>query len=234
MKAVVLDFFGTLTDPSLEAGRRASFTATAAALGVPADDFWTAMSGSFPERICGLLGDTRATLEVVARRCGAAPSEAEVTAAAEIHLRGAAEMRKPRPEALSTLRTLRAAGFRLGLISDCSSELVESWASTPYAPLLDAAVFSWQEGYRKPDRRLYETAARRLRVRPADCWFVGDGGSREHWGAARAGMRPVLVTNAGYADAAALRNDPDSYLPTATVDDLSGLPALVCHDPAFP
>ncbi|MEV8503265.1 HAD family hydrolase [Actinoplanes sp. NPDC051475] len=234
MKAVVLDFFGTLTDPSLESGRRASFSATAAALGVPADAFWTAMSGSFPERVCGLLGDTRATLEAVARRCGAAPSDAALTAAVAAHLRGAAGMRGPRPEALTTLRTLRAAGFRLGLISDCSSELVESWPSTPYAKLLDAAVFSWQEGYRKPDRRLYETVARRLGVRPADCWFVGDGGSREHWGAARAGMRPVLVTNAGYAGAAALRDDPDSFRPAATVDDLSGLPALVCHDHACP
>ncbi|MEV4642596.1 HAD family hydrolase [Actinoplanes sp. NPDC049548] len=234
MKAVVLDFFGTLTDPSLEAGRRASFAGTAAALGVPADAFWTAMSGSFPERICGLLGDTRSTLDTIARRCGVTPSEAALTEAVAAQLRGAAGMHSPRPDALPALRTLRAAGFRLGLISDCSSELVERWPSTPYAPLIDAPVFSWQEGYRKPDPRLYETVAQRLGVTPADCWFVGDGGSREHWGAARAGMRPVLVTNAGYPQAAALRDDPDAYLPADSLDDLAALPALVCNDHACP
>jgi putative hydrolase of the HAD superfamily len=53
MRAVVLDFFGTLTDPSAEAGRRASFTATAAALGVPAHPFCAAMVSTFGPRVTG-------------------------------------------------------------------------------------------------------------------------------------------------------------------------------------
>ncbi len=75
------------------------------------------------------------------------------------------------------------------------------------------AVFSWQEGYRKPDPRLYATVSRRLGVPAAESWYVGDGGSREHEGARRAGMRPVLVTNAAHPEAAGLRADPDPYRP---------------------
>jgi putative hydrolase of the HAD superfamily len=226
VRAIIFDFFGTLTDPSAEARRRASFAATAAALGVPGDAFWLAMGASFPERIVGRYGDTRATLREIARRCGADPTEPELDAAVRAQLAGAELVRPPRPGVLDLLDRLRGDGFRLGLISDCSSELYESWAETPYAPRIDAAVFSWHKGCRKPDPRLYAAVSARLGVSPADCWYVGDGGSREHHGARRAGMRPVLVTNAAYPGAAALRTDPDSYRPELVVADLDELPAL--------
>ncbi|WP_250027800.1 HAD family hydrolase [Paractinoplanes maris] len=227
MRAIVFDFFGTLTDPAAEAHRRTSFAGTAAALGIPLAAFWEAMAQSFPDRIVGRYGDTRQTLLTVARHCGAEPGEAELEAAVAAQTAGAERVRRPRPGALDLLDSLRAEGLRLGLISDCSSELVEAWPSTPYAPRLDAAVFSWQEGYRKPDPRLYATVAERLGVAAVDCWFVGDGGSREHDGARRAGMRPVLVTNAGYPGVDALRSDPDSYRPALAIDELADLPALL-------
>jgi putative hydrolase of the HAD superfamily len=88
-------------------------------------------------------------------------------------------------------------------------------------------VFSWREGCRKPDQRLYATVAERLGVPAAECWYVGDGGSREHDGARRAGMRPVLVTNAAFPEARELRSDPDSYRPDFVIDDLNELPTLL-------
>jgi putative hydrolase of the HAD superfamily len=227
VKAVVFDFFGTLTDPSAEAGRRATFDATAAALGVPAEAFHAAMAGSFRERATGVLGDTRSTLRAMAARCGVSATPEVLDRATAVQLAGSAKVRTPRPGVLEVLAALRERGLRLGLISDCSSELCESWPDTPFAPLIDAAVFSWREGYRKPDQRLYATAADRLGVTPPECFFVGDGGSREHRGAATAGMRPVLVTNAGWPEAASYRDDPDTHVPDLAVDDVSEILALV-------
>jgi putative hydrolase of the HAD superfamily len=227
MTAVLFDFFGTLTDPSAESLRRTAFDATAGALGVPAADFYAAMSRSFPERIVGSYGDTRATLATIARACGAAPTAAELDRAVEVQHDGAALVRVPRPGALATLDELRARGSRIGLISDCSSELCEAWPRTPFASRVDAPVFSWRERCRKPDPRLYATAASRLGVAPGECWYVGDGGSREHRGARAAGMRPVLVTNAGYPGAHAHRFDPDDYVPDLAVDDLTDLLDLI-------
>jgi putative hydrolase of the HAD superfamily len=228
VRAIVFDFFGTLTDPSAETERRATFAATASALGLEADRFWAAMSGSFAERSTGVLGDTRTTLREIARRCGLEPTDQRLDTAVAVHHAGAARVRRPRPGALEVLDHLRSAGFRLGVLSDCSSELVEGWRDTAFAPRIDAAVFSWREGYRKPDGRLYATAAAGLGVAPSHCWFVGDGGSREHQGARSAGMRPVLVTNAGYPGVAGFRDDPDSFVPDLVIDDLAEVPALVC------
>jgi hypothetical protein len=39
IRAVVFDFFGTLTDPAVEAKRRLAFDTTAASLGIAADTF---------------------------------------------------------------------------------------------------------------------------------------------------------------------------------------------------
>jgi len=227
MRAIIFDFFGTLTDPRAEAGRRASFAGTAAALGVPEERFWQAMAECFAERATGRYGGTRETLLAMARRCGADPTRSQVDAAVVAQTAGAERVRPPRPGALDLLQRLRRAGFRLGLISDCSSELCEAWAETPYAALIDAAVFSWREGCRKPDPRLYAAASERLGVPPAECWYVGDGGSREHDGARRAGMRAVLVTNATCPEAAAHRHDPDPYRPEFVIGDLDHLENLV-------
>jgi putative hydrolase of the HAD superfamily len=227
MRAIVFDFFGTLTDPSAEAGRQSAYAGTAAALGIDADEFWAAMAASFPERIIGRYGDTRATLRAIAHRCDAEPSELDLDAAVAAQYAASALVRPPRPGVLALLDRLRADGYRLGLISDCSSELYEAWPETPYAPRIDAPVFSWHEGYRKPDQRLYAAVSARLGVKPADCWYVGDGGSREHEGARRAGMRPILVTNAAHPGAAALRHDPDAYRPELVVAELDELPNLI-------
>jgi putative hydrolase of the HAD superfamily len=194
------------------------------------DDFCATMAGTFGKRITGAFGDTRSTLHAMALRCGVSPAPADLDHATAVHLTGAAAIRTPRPGVLAVLTTLRRRGLRLGLISDCSSELYESWPATPFAPLIDAAVFSWREGYRKPDQRLYATVAERLGVAPRQCWYVGDGGSREHAGAAAAGMRPILVTNANYPSAAAYRDDPDTHVPDLAVDEVSSIPAVVCQD----
>ncbi|WP_432972664.1 HAD family hydrolase [Dactylosporangium sp. CA-233914] len=226
MRAVVFDFFGTLTDPGIEGGRRDAAAVTAAALGVPAAAFWAAMVASFTERITGVHGGTRDVLREMARRCGVEPGEVRLDAAVEAHHHGSVPLWKPRPGALELLAALRGRGLRLAVLSDCGAELCQGWAGTPYAPLVDATVFSWQEGTRKPDPRLYAAAAERLRTAADECWYVGDGGSREHQGALAAGMRPVLVTNAGYPGAGRHRDDPDPYVPADLIDDLPQLLAL--------
>ncbi|HCT78131.1 MAG TPA: haloacid dehalogenase [Micromonosporaceae bacterium] len=226
MQAIVFDFFGTLTDPAAEAHRSDAFAATAAALDVSASQFYTVMSSSFSERITGVHGNTRQTLLAMARRCGVEPAEDQLDRAVVVQRQGAARVQQPRAGVFEVLDLLRERGFRLGLLSDCSSELYERWPQSSFAARFDATVFSWQEGYRKPDARLYATAAARLGVAAGDCWYVGDGGSREHQGALTAGMRPVLITNANLPDVAHYRDDPDTLLPEYSVDELAELPDL--------
>jgi putative hydrolase of the HAD superfamily len=226
VRAVVFDFFGTLTDPGVEVGRKAAYASTGAALGLDPAAFWAAMTESFTERTTGVLGDTRSTLRLIARRCGVEVDAATCEAALRQHLAAYPAVLRPHPAAVDVLTELGGRGFRIGLLSDCSSELVESWESTPFAALVESAVFSFDIGVRKPAPVGYRTVARSLGVDPAACWFVGDGGSKEHTGAHEAGMRSVLVTNAHYA-VERLRADADTFVPPDVIADLADLPALV-------
>lgn len=223
MRAVVFDLFGTLSDPTVEITRREVMAETARALGVGPDEFWVQLSASFPDRIVGRYGGTRQTLTFLAQQCGATPSQEQLERALLVHLAGARRLRAPRPGALEVLTELRRRGYRLAVLSDCSSEVAEGWLDSPYDQLVDAAVLSWQEGYRKPDPRLYATVTRRLAVPAEQCWYVGDGGGRELTGARAAHMTPVLVTNALVPAAAGHRADADDYIPALQVPDLLDL-----------
>jgi putative hydrolase of the HAD superfamily len=164
MRAIIFDFFGTLTDPSAEMLRTETFAATAEALGVPPEPFSAAMSGSFPERIVGAYGGTRETLLAMARLCGAEPDGERLDLAVRTHHAGAERVRTPRREVLAVLDHLRARSYLLGLISDCSSELCEAWPNTVYASRIDAPVFSLARG--PPQTR---SGAVRDRRRPPGC-----------------------------------------------------------------
>jgi putative hydrolase of the HAD superfamily len=98
------------------------------------------------------------------------------------------------PAILDALDRLRAAGVRTALVSDAGSDDVESWERSPLRTRLDAAVFSYQLGIRKPDPRIYQHALDAVGMRPQDAMFVGDGGSDEHRGAQALGMPTILVT----------------------------------------
>jgi len=45
----------------------------------------------------------------------------------------------------------------------------------------------------KPDPRIYHLALERLKVKPQDCLYVGDGSSHELTGARKVGMHPVQI-----------------------------------------
>ena len=224
--AVVFDFYGTLTDPARENGRRTVIETTAAALGVDAASYWAATSESFDRRCRGEFGDTRSTLKHLARQCGCDVDDRTLDHALTVHLQSYQDLAAPHPRAVAVLAQLRDGGCRIGVLTDCSSELPEVWTETMWPSHVDGVSFSAVTGQRKPHPAGYLDIADQLGVDPVECWFVGDGGSGEHLGAKSAGMRPVLVTNAAYG-VAHLRTDPDAYGPADAIDDLSEVPQLL-------
>ncbi len=96
-----------------------------------------------------------------------------------------------RPGALATLGAIRARGLRTGLCSNApypASILRTQLRHLGVLPLLDAAVFSSQVGWRKPHPLMFATVARRLRVPAASVLFVGDAPAADLEGARAAGM----------------------------------------------
>jgi HAD superfamily hydrolase (TIGR01509 family) len=98
------------------------------------------------------------------------------------------------PEVMEMVAALKESGLFLGVVTNASDLDAEPWAGSALAPFFDDFVASYQVGLSKPDRRIYELACHRLDVRPAEAVFVGDGGSDELSGAARAGIEAHWCT----------------------------------------
>jgi putative hydrolase of the HAD superfamily len=191
--AVVFDLFGTLTVDQTSLERPRWQEPVADALGVPLEAFLRMLRSSFSERSTGAWGSAAEGLREIAGQLGVEPSADAIDTA--VSLRQAAELglARPRPGAVELLTQLQSAGVPVGVLSDCTWELVAIWDQLPYAALVDAAVFSVELGTRKPARQMYDEITRRLGVGCPDVLYVGDGGSRELTGALAAGMRPVML-----------------------------------------
>jgi putative hydrolase of the HAD superfamily len=116
-----------------------------------------------------------------------------VKRASEIRTDFTVESIAPRKDALDTLNALKKKRLKIGLISDCSDEVPAAWDSTPFAALIDVAIFSCSVAMKKPDPRIFRTATQQLGLKPQDCLYVGDGSSHELTGAKKVGMHPVLI-----------------------------------------
>ena len=192
-RAVIFDLFGTLIDNFTHSGHEAVLREMAAVVGVPGDAFVQGWLGSYELRNRGAFPSAEQNITYVLGTLGTSAELEAVRRAAELRLEFTGRHLVPREDALPTLTVLKGLGLKLGLVSDCASEVPALWESTPFAPLFDAAVFSCVAKVKKPDPAIYLRACEGLGVPPRECLYVGDGSSRELTGAAAVGMHPVLI-----------------------------------------
>ncbi|HXW04771.1 MAG TPA: HAD family hydrolase [Vicinamibacterales bacterium] len=100
-------------------------------------------------------------------------------------------------EVPEVLRGLRAAGLKIGLISNTQRCLVSFQAHFSLEGLFDVAISSSAHGYMKPHPSIFEAALRQVEAAPGEALMVGDSLEHDIEGARRLGMRGVLVSRSG-------------------------------------
>lgn len=206
-RAVLFDLFHTLVSVPKPGGPAGP--SLAEALGIPhahAELQRRYHEGDILGRCVGRIRDPREILKKLAHGLDPTISEEQITEALATRQRRFEQgLVAVEPAFLAALDRLRAVGIRTALVSDAGYDDVEAWPRSPLRDRLDVAVFSYELGVRKPDRRIYEHALARLGVEGREALFVGDGGSDEHRGARALEMGTVLVTRLlAYADPGAV------------------------------
>ncbi len=227
-RAVIFDFFGTLTRSVQRGPQHADI---ARKLGCDPEIVLGVLDRTFHSRARGTFGSAEATLRWVSEQAGGRPRRAQLRAAVPARIDALKADTRLRPDAVSLLRALKDRGLSTGLISDCTHELPAFLPSLPVAPLLDARVFSVEVGVCKPDPAIYLAACARLGVDAQDCLYVGDGGSRELTGAAAVGMTPVRLAAPDLTDH--LVFDRDTDFAGVAVPTLTELLTLIDRRPAL-
>jgi putative hydrolase of the HAD superfamily len=220
-KGVVFDLFGTLVEGWSVADAKLRTAELAAVLEVPSLELEGVLETTYTERANGSLGLPREMLESLCSRIGTQPSAAALDRGARLRVEQFREvLSTPLPEVPTLLMGLRQQGIRLGLISDCSAETPLVWPELPWVQPIEAPLFSWAEGVRKPDPRLYLKVAQLLDIAPTDCLYIGDGGSYELSGAEAVGMRAVRLRSRRDDGEIPLQFDPDPEWAGQEIGDL--------------
>jgi putative hydrolase of the HAD superfamily len=123
--------------------------------------------------------------------------------------------------AVETLASVKQRGLATGLVCNAgfttAPHLVTMLAHYGLKPHLDVLVFSDQEGFAKPDPRIFTKALKALGMTVDECAFVGDNPHTDIAGAQAVGLYAVQVGN----------KQRDGVTPDARIDDLSELPAVL-------
>ncbi len=101
------------------------------------------------------------------------------------------------PESLAILRSLRDAGYRLGVISNASHSLPSILEKLGLAKYFDTITYSFDVGAEKPDVRIFRRAVAQANATEERCVHVGDSFEADYLGARRAGLHAVLVCREG-------------------------------------
>ena len=106
------------------------------------------------------------------------------------------------PTVVPALEALRAMGLRLTVVSNANGTLRAHLERLQLARWFDCVLDSCELGVEKPDPRLFEIALERSGARPESTIHVGDLYHVDVVGARAAGLRAVLLDEAGlYTDA---------------------------------
>ncbi len=188
---VYFDLFDTLCtvdEPVYFDGKRR----TANALGVDFDAFMSAWRGTSREASTGLLKTpfdrAMKALEAIGRADRGAAMEA-----ARLDVETIQKSVRLYDGAAECLETLRARGFKLGLISNATTTTAFIVAPLRLRERLDLLVFSYEARCAKPDPAIYQKALDRAATKAADAVFVGDGANRELDAAKDLGLSVVCL-----------------------------------------
>ena len=91
-------------------------------------------------------------------------------------------------ESVQLLQELKKRGIKVGLITNTFSDERDLIRKSKLFPLFDATRISYEEGVLKPDPHMYLSIMEELGVKPEECLYVGDGGSKELFAAKELGI----------------------------------------------
>ena len=109
---------------------------------------------------------------------------------------------------VAALRRLRAAGLRLGVVSNSDGRVDQALAAAGLREYFDVVVDSDLAGVEKPDPRIFSFALEALGLRPDEALYVGDIYDVDVVGAEAAGLRAALVDPEGRHAASGVPSAP--------------------------
>jgi putative hydrolase of the HAD superfamily len=119
-------------------------------------------------------------------------------------------------DSIPVLETLKAAGYRLAIISNWDHRLFSIVEQLKLMPYFEHVTASSSVGISKPGKGIFESALKAMKIEAAASLHVGDSLTDDYQGATQAGLRAVL-----------LDRHSKPYNDVVRIESLRELPALL-------
>jgi putative hydrolase of the HAD superfamily len=123
---------------------------------------------------------------------------------------------KPYENVREVLGRLRGSGIRTGIISNWDPTARDVLKTCCLEDLLDPVIVSCEVGAAKPSEKIFRIALEKAGVEPSRCLYVGDNYYDDAAGAAKVGMKAVIINRFGDFGVEELSGQP-------IVRDISGI-----------
>jgi putative hydrolase of the HAD superfamily len=192
MKGVIFDLFHTLTGPE---SQWSDLPWTSDVLGIDRKVWEELLTTRSRWRLAGEERDPYTIVRALAHEADPTIPDDRIREATGVRIRRFRDSLMGVPdENIEALKSLRAAGFGIGLISNADVMEVAAWADSRLVGLFDAEIFSCLVGCVKPEPAIYYRCLEALALEAENCLYVGDGGSNELVGARAVGLSTVFVS----------------------------------------
>ena len=193
-EAVIFDLGGTLVPGLPWSEFQDSAKKMASVLSVPEEEYlelWFAQVGGL---ITGEFKSYQDLIRDICKQLEISIGEDHIETAASIPFSIIQRMvTNPRNDAIEVLSHLKKNGYKLGLVSDCGTDVPEIWQDTPFAPFFNVTIFSCLVGMNKDDSRIFQIAVKEMEVNPGDCLYIADGFRQELNNASKLGMHALQI-----------------------------------------
>ncbi len=123
----------------------------------------------------------------------------------------------PFDDAVPALEQLRAAGYKVGVITNLRRDLSQMLQQVGLYSYLDFIVGSEEAGVEKPHPPIFMAALKRAGAAPEEVVHVGDQVRSDVMGALGVGMQAVLIDRSGYGP------DAEDCIKISSLSELSGI-----------
>lgn len=97
------------------------------------------------------------------------------------------------PDTIEALKTLKAKGYKLAILSNTDALVQQVIERFELAPYFDATFFSYETGLLKTDKEAFDAVLKQFNVNKDDLVMVGDSLETDIAGAENAGIKAVLI-----------------------------------------
>jgi putative hydrolase of the HAD superfamily len=221
IRAVLFDFYDTLArvDPeTILSGRRA----LAERAGVDPEAMGVLWRDSAEQRMLGQGGGLEAQIGQMLEQLGRPAPPDRLAELAALEIRTWSDAVTLYPDARPALAALKARGYRLGVLSNCSDQAGYVIERAGLGDVFDALALSFRLGVAKPQPAIYEWVCQALDVQSSETVFVADGAFGELDAARDLGIVAVLIEQDGQS-----RSYGSSARWDHRVENLAAVPPLV-------